>query len=853
MKVYQPAVEEACAPVFVGRWLAGAYQKGKIVLLHTRHEAVPQVMGRNGRQRRMDALLTVVTAMFAVLLMMAGMTTPALAAEQHAAVTINAERVAAGEYRLTITNNGSETIVKATGVTTVPQEILADGAAASYAWQVSGLQSGASAVAQQDGKALTIHIKEGSTSGKTKEQITDNTAATVSTDTQRKTTDNKAVKKSAGILGSTGSAVYAIALIAVGLAGVGISCKWENGRLAVRRTIAVLGTVAMIAGCMYAVPQRQASAAQHTATAQGVTSAITVNGKEYQLASDVTITYEQVATLSSTEYAKAMGAGWNLGNSFDGVNTDLSAEDKGEEAWGNPKVTRELIHSVKEKGYTSIRIPMTVYHRSSENKDAKDGEYRYVINADWLQRYKEVVDWAVDEGLYVMINIHHDSWIWLKNWNGDTSAAEYQEFNDYWKQIASYFADEPLSVCFETINEPQFANGDAQAKLNAVSKAAYDIIRATAGNEQRMIVIPTLGTAHDDTAKLQATVDFIHKDLKNDANVIATVHYYSEWVYSANLGRTGFDESIYGDERTPRNVIDSFADRMNQYFTENGIGLVIGEYGLLAYDSSSDGALQAGEELKYYEYMGTMANENGFSYMFWDNGSGIDRTSYQWKKPLAGKMLEASINGRSSYATGLDTLYLEEDPTGDVKLPLTLNGNEFKGIEGLTEGSDYTYDEASATITLKQGYLAKMYEAKGGYGIIADLTLKFSAGADWHEYVVHSGTPAVNATGTVTGTKSEGLTIPMAFNGAELKSITATENGNRVGPNSGWWQYLQNSGSFSVHYDSADRASGTLTVLPAFFDDGSVTDGDVTFTITFQDGQTLDVNFNIAGETVALK
>lgn len=56
-----------------------------------------------------------------------------------------------------------------------------------------------------------------------------------------------------------------------------------------------------------------------------------------------------------------------------------------------------------------------------------------------------------------------------------------------------------------------------------------------------------------------------------------------------------------------------------------------------------------------------------------------------------------------------------------------------------------------------------------------------------------------------------------------------------------------------MHYDSADRASGTLTVLPAFFDDGSVTDGDVTFTITFQDGQTLDVNFNIAGETVALK
>ena len=186
-------------------------------------------MEGNGRQRCMGALLAVVTAIFAAFLIMTGMTTPALAADQDAAVAITAERVSAGEYQLTITNNGSETIIKATGVTTVPQEILTDGAAASYTWQVSGLKSGASAVAQQDGKALIIHIKEGSTSGKTEEQITDNTAATVSTDTQRKTTDKKAVKESAEILGSTGSAVFAVALIAVGLAGVGISFKWENG------------------------------------------------------------------------------------------------------------------------------------------------------------------------------------------------------------------------------------------------------------------------------------------------------------------------------------------------------------------------------------------------------------------------------------------------------------------------------------------------------------------------------------------------------------------------------------------------------------------------------------------------
>lgn len=817
------------------------------MMLQTWHKVVPWTMEKNRRKRYMGVLL----AVFAVAFMLIGTAAPAMAAESQATVSIQAKRIAVGQYQLVVTNTGSETIVDGTGATTVPQSVVVDGAASTYTWRIGQVKTGGSAVAQKDGRPLTILIKERSDSGKVNGQVASNSSVNKTTGEQA--ADARTSKKNAGTLGLTGSAVLAIALVSVGLAGLGVSFKWNNGQLAARRTVAALGAVALVAGCACAVPQHSASAAQRAESIKGISSPITVNGKEYQLASDMTVTYEQVASISSTEYAKAMGAGWNLGNSFDSVDTDPNSTDKGEEAWGNPKVTRELIHAVKEKGYTSIRIPMTVFHRSTENKNAKDGECRYVIDADWLKRYKEVVDWAVSEGLYVMINVHHDSWIWLKNWNGDTSAVEYREYCDYWKQIAAYFADEPLSVSFETINEPQFADGDAQAKLNTISKAAYDIIRATAGNEQRMIVIPTLGTAHDSEDKLQATVDFIKNELAGNPNVLATVHYYSEWVYSANLGRTGFDESIYGDERTPRNVIDSFADRMNRYFTANKIGVVIGEYGLLAYDSSSDGALQSGEELKYYEYMGKTANENGFSYMFWDNGSGIDRTSYQWKKPLAGEMLESSIKGRSSYSTGLDTVYLDELPSEDIKLPLTLNGNTLKGIAGLNDGSDYTYDEASATVTLKRDYVDKAYEAKSGYGIIADLTLKFSAGADWHEYVVRAGTPAVRSDGTVTGSKSGGLVIPMTFNGKELKNVSASENGKGVGPNSGWWQYLQNSGSFTVHYDSADRATGSLTILPAFFADGSVTDGTVTFSVTFQNGQKIDIQCDISGDTVTLR
>ena len=382
---------------------------------------------------------------------------------------------------------------------------------------------------------------------------------------------------------------------------------------------------------------------------------------------------------TSLDYVKAMGSGWNLGNSFDGVNEDLEVEDTGELAWGNPTVTRELLAAVKEKGYDSIRIPFTIYRRYSVNENAGENEYKYIINEDWLARYKEVVNWAVDEGFYVMINIHHDSWIWLKYWDGDKASEEYRMYTDFWKQLAEYMADLPEQVCFETINEPDFEE-NAQQKLDAINQAAYDIIRGTKGNEERMIVIPSVYTNYEKCVPLY---NFI-KQL-DDENVIATVHYYSEWVYSANLGKTSFDEELWqnnGESYTPRDAADNLMNTLQKQFISNGIGVIIGEYGLLGYDAS-EGCLQTGEELKYYEYMNELARQNNVCLVFWDNGSGINRTngSYTWKKPTVGEMLENSMTGRSSYATGLDTLYFKEEIQEDVEVALTLNGNTFRGIQ----------------------------------------------------------------------------------------------------------------------------------------------------------------------------
>ena len=553
---------------------------------------------------------------------------------------------------------------------------------------------------------------------------------------------------------------------------------------------------------------------------------------------------EESSKTESQKYVEAMGKGWNLGNTFDGVDLDLNSEDKGEEAWGNPAVTRELIKEIKEKGYDSIRIPFTAYRRYSE----VDG--KYVINQEWLDRYKEVVNWAVEEGLYVMINLHHDSWIWLADWNGDKEAVEYKIYVDLWEQLADEFKDIDEKVCFETINEPRFnADGDIskQDRLDMLNLAAYEIIRNSGGkNDTRMIVMPTMDTNHQsqNSEPLKNLITSL-----NDENIIATVHYYSEWVFSANLGRTGFDEPLFdwSNEYTARKAADEMFDTVYNTFIENGIGVVVGEWGLLGYDAGNE-CNQLGEELKYYDYINYLADENDISIMFWDNGSGIDRLDtedYSWKKPLVGNALEAGINGeRSSYSTGLNTIYLSDKVDENLEIELTLNGNDFEGIEGLTEGVDYTYNKEESKVILSKGFVNNKFNslAENEYGNIADLVMKFSAGADWHQYLEKYTQPILsNAEGT-----TEGFSIPTKFNGAKLRRATAFDKeGNVVGPNSSWWRYLQYSSAFMADYEN-----GTIEIYNNFFNDSSINDGEIKLSFEFYDGQIVEYTLLKDGSTI---
>jgi len=100
-------------------------------------------------------------------------------------------------------------------------------------------------------------------------------------------------------------------------------------------------------------------------------------------------------------FVRSMGTGWNLGNTFDASDcTWLKNELEYEKGWCGVYTTREMIQAVYDAGFRTIRMPVS-WHNHVSGED-------HAISGAWLDRVQQVADWAIDLGMYVIINTHHD-------------------------------------------------------------------------------------------------------------------------------------------------------------------------------------------------------------------------------------------------------------------------------------------------------------------------------------------------------------------------------------------------------------------------------------------------------------
>ncbi|MUG46424.1 cellulase family glycosylhydrolase [Paenibacillus woosongensis] len=521
-------------------------------------------------------------------------------------------------------------------------------------------------------------------------------------------------------------------------------------------------------------------------------------------------------------YVEAMQPGWNLGNSLDAVGAD-------ETAWGNPRITKELIQNIAAQGYKSIRIPVTW--------DSHIGAApNYQIEAAYLNRVQEVVQWALDANLYVMINVHHDSWLWISKMESqhDQVLARY---NAIWRQIADKFKSSPNKLMFESVNEPRFTDGGTtdeakqQKMLDELNVSFFNIVRNSGGqNATRPLVLSTL-EASPTQERMTALYNTITK--LNDKNLIATVHFYGFWPFSVNIaGYTKFDAETQND-------ITTTFDNVYNTFVAKGIPVVVGEYGLLGFDKNT-GVIEQGEKLKFFEFFAQYVKQKSISTMLWDNGQHFNRTSFKWSDPDLFNMIKASWTGRSSTASS-DLIHVKQGTAiKDTSVQLNLNGNTLTSLSvngtTLKSGTDYILN--GSTLTIKASQLTKL-TSSGKLGVNATIVAKFNRGADWKLNVVLYNTPKLSST---TGTTSS-FAIPTAFNGDQLATMEAVYvNGGNAGPHN-WTSFKEFETTFSPAY-----SEGKIKLQQAFFNE--VNDATVTLKFHFWSGEIINYTIKKSGTTV---
>lgn len=326
--------------------------------------------------------------------------------------------------------------------------------------------------------------------------------------------------------------------------------------------------------------------------------------------------------MTAHEWCKNVVAGWNLGNTFESCAVDWNNEDW---SWPDGKTydqrldweiswmeegqkhytTQADIKAVAAAGFNAIRIPVR-WEPHVKNHETME------IDATWLARIKEVVDWCMAEDMYVLLNTHHEKWL-----ESNPFYSTQDKINDMlgklWTQIAEAFADYDGRLAFAGVNEvhledqwgqPASENVDV---LNSYHRTFVKAVRDTGGkNLYRNLVVQTYVCNPD----FGITVP---EDVVND-RLSVEFHYYQPWNYCG----LGIDYKW-----TNVSELERVMDKAKNTWWNKGFGVIIGEYGCVRhFDPAASPEEQEKQLLNtafYNKSICSIMRERGFAGFVWDN------------------------------------------------------------------------------------------------------------------------------------------------------------------------------------------------------------------------------------------
>ena len=345
--------------------------------------------------------------------------------------------------------------------------------------------------------------------------------------------------------------------------------------------------------------------------------------------------------LTSIEMVSLMGNGINLGNTMEayghaslGTTADISAYETG---WGQPVTTQAMIDSMKAAGFDSIRIP--VAWTNMMNFESGD----YTINPIYLDRVEEIINYALNDDMYVVINDHWDGGWWgmFGSATQETRDQAMTMYTSMWTQIAERYKDYSDHLIFESANEElgdrlndtdiaadsgSLTEDDCYAMNLKINQAFVDTVRGTgSNNKERFLLIAGYNT---DIVK---TCDdrFIMPTDTAENKLMLSVHFYTPWGYCGNESL-----SSWGSVKN-LNEQNSLLAMMTK-FTDQGYGVVFGEYAVALND---DGSVKKNT----YDFIENFLNNcdlYGYCPMLWDCSSLFVRTELAFKNKDIAKLFE---------------------------------------------------------------------------------------------------------------------------------------------------------------------------------------------------------------------
>lgn len=299
-------------------------------------------------------------------------------------------------------------------------------------------------------------------------------------------------------------------------------------------------------------------------------------------------------TMTALELTQAMGNGINLGNTLEAYRGWNGSTTKPvlsyERLWGQPETNQEIMDAYKAAGFNCVRIPVAWTNMMNYEK----GDY--TINEKYLDRVETVVNYALNAGLYVIINDHWDGQWWGMFGAADKSLRKeaVKLYKSLWTQVAVRFKNYDEHLIFEGANEELggrlnddtaitkgkkgvLSEYECYDAVNKINQCFVDLVRSTGGNNKyRFLLIP----GYDTDIGRTISADFKMPVDKVQNRLLISVHYYTPSTYCIINEDVswGKNKTSWGTAADIRLMNDNFA-KMKK-FVDAGYGVIIGEYGV---------------------------------------------------------------------------------------------------------------------------------------------------------------------------------------------------------------------------------------------------------------------------------